>query len=332
VTATAPAWFAPGFDDELTEWIDEALAARGEKRTGPVEEHRRWGIGLVAKVSTDAGQRWAKAVPDLFAVEGPLTAWLADRFPGDVPGVVALDADRAFTLYEHVDGPMQESDESVAAVARVAATLARLHRGAASPGAAGELLALGAADRRLAGLPAGYRDAVDAAEAEGLLDPSRAGRCRTAAERLPDLVEEVVAGPVGEGLVHGDFHHRNVLLAGSDRRPVVIDWTDGCVAHPWFDLPVWRVDLRRAGIDAEVIAVYLEAWSDVVDGAEAARLLEVTHTAGAAWHAWSYRRLLDGLLDEHRSDLGTIGAEWCEVFVNRSAQLPPRAAPPPSSS
>jgi hypothetical protein len=143
VTASAPAWFAPGFDLELTEWIDDALAARGEKRAGPLEEHRRWGIGLVAKVPTDAGQRWAKAVPDQFPVEGPLTAWLAARFPGDVPCVVAFDTDRAF-----------------------------------------------------------------------------------------------------------------------------------------------------------------------------------------AWHAWSYRRLLDGLLDEHRSDLGTIGAEWCEVFVNRSARLPPRAAPP----
>ena len=61
-------------------------------------------------------------------------------------------------------------------------------------------------------------------------------------------------------LVHGDLHPGNV--ARLDGELAYFDWTDACVAHPFFDLHSlqWQKDeaTRAALLDA-----YLGAWEGV---------------------------------------------------------------------
>ena len=97
------------------------------------------------------------------------------------------------------------------------------------------MLDAGCHDRRLATLPADagallQRDAVRSALSSGEL-----GAADAFVAGLPRAIEELAACGVPETLVHGDFHHGNVIVS-DDGSLVIIDWTDGCVAHPFFDL------------------------------------------------------------------------------------------------
>jgi aminoglycoside phosphotransferase (APT) family kinase protein len=61
-------------------------------------------------------------------------------------------------------------------------------------------------------------------------------------------------------LVHGDLHLGNV--AKGPGGPLIFDWTDACVAHPFLDLATIRrgtgeVDVAEAELRARLRAAYL---------------------------------------------------------------------------
>ena len=137
------------------------------------------------------------------------------------------------------------------------------------------LLAAGCHDRRLdrlaaqaPGMAAGHRGHRGAgrhrrrhlAVAEDERPPSRAA--------LPEVLaccEELAGHAVPPSIVHGDLHLGNVARGPAGYR--FFDWTDACVAHPFFDL----LTIRRGTGFAEgegdgelrerLRAAYLPAWA-----------------------------------------------------------------------
>ncbi|QFY08641.1 phosphotransferase [Nonomuraea phyllanthi] len=83
----------------------------------------------------------------------------------------------------------------------------------------------------------------------GILTPTLHARCR-------DLLLDGTRWDQPCVYVHGDFHPRHVLSAGS-RIEGIIDWADCGAASPWLDLA--RVDFREPGLQRAMLDAYFPA-------------------------------------------------------------------------
>jgi hypothetical protein len=98
--ARRPPWYRPGWEDEAFPWIKEQLSELGLTALTPPEKLRHRERSCEYRIRTKGGRVRFKAVPPVFAHEGPVTEALSQLFPGQVPDVLALDAPRGWTLQD----------------------------------------------------------------------------------------------------------------------------------------------------------------------------------------------------------------------------------------
>jgi Ser/Thr protein kinase RdoA (MazF antagonist) len=179
-------------------------------------------------------------------------------------------------------------------------------------GHAGQLLAL--AERqagRAAGVPSIWQSYVHDALA-GRHRPERVALARKAhpdAARLLDEVQALAPRLAGlrlpeEDVVHGDFHHENVLVEG-ERVTGVFDWEQATAGDWRYDV-VWlafwcRVDRHEVDPQAAQLA-----------GRRAAELLTDAEQAAYAGVA-AFRVIM--LVSAHRPDLLGRALRWCEAHL-----------------
>jgi Ser/Thr protein kinase RdoA (MazF antagonist) len=110
-----------------------------------------------------------------------------------------------------------------------------------------ELVALGTPDHRLGVLP------VKAAAIPELADD---------AATIADLSARLAAFGIPETIQHDDLHDGNVFLRNGS--PLVFDWGDACVAHPFLSMSVTLEGLIAWGVDdvegSEELAPYRAAY------------------------------------------------------------------------
>src|SRR5438477_2563449 len=105
---------------------------------------------------------------------------------------------------------------------------------------------------------------------------------------------------VPETLLHGDFHRGNVATSGG--RTMLVDWTDGCVGHPFFDL---ATALPDDGKHREtLLSAYLEGWAELTPIAQLRDAFTIADCLACLHHAVSYQRILDGIEPGERWELG----------------------------
>jgi hypothetical protein len=279
---TDPEWLA-----ETHEWIIESLDRAGLTLMGPIEQPhvRPWATVLRAPGSD--GPVWCKGMVPAVAHEPVAISILARVAPDHVPHLLAADAGRRLMLTADGGTRLRDVDALRRSPRRWMAMLrayARLQRNVEH--AAGELVAAGVPDRRLAVLPDRIGELVAElrpAGVDGLEARVRDACAELAALRIPDTIE------------HSDLHDAQVFVdPGGDR---FFDWGDCSVAHPFLSLTVaLRMFASTVGVpndgravDAAVDA-YLERWSSLAPLAALRRGVALGRALGGAsralaWHA-----------------------------------------------
>jgi len=184
------------------------------------------------------------------------------------------------------------------------------------------LLGAGCHDRRLdrlaaqaeAWLPEVAADGrLPAMDTASWLSGEEAAALAAAVPRIRACCEELAALAVPTSLVHGDLHLANV--AQGPRGPLIFDWTDACVAHPFLDLATIRrgtgeVDVAEAELRARLRAAYLPAWSSYESPERLARAWDLAVPLGALHQAISYRSLVASLQPPIDLHLARSTAWW----------------------
>lgn len=289
-------WARPGWLAEVESWIRARLDERGSSATERPAQVKTWSISCVLRVPTGLGPVYFKAVPPLFAGEPALTEALSRRHPGQIPRVLAQDSERGWLLLDGIHGLDLRRTPTLDVWAPALGAFARLQR--EYVGQAETRLASGVMDRRIAGLP----DQLDQLLAE-LASPDLravygvseedAARVVALRPRLKEEIAALAAAGVPDTLVHGDLHGGNVIV--EEGRPIFFDWTDGALAHPFFDLltllgdppvemgtPEGRERLRDA---------YLEPWADMLPRERLLEGLALSQRVAPLYHALSYRHI-----------------------------------------
>lgn len=331
-------WTSQAWYDDAVGWIDARLAAVGRRRAGAAEQVRvrPWSTLLRAPVAPGRANGtvvWFKACTDGSAYEAGLVQVLARLAPGSVPTPIAVDTDRGWLLLE--DGgpvfrdavPAEQLGDAWLPILR---SYARLQRELSA-----HLPALLATGVPLHG-PAELPDVLRQLLAEHGPPPDVPDRdLRRILTMIDAAAARLAASPVPMSLQHDDFHTGNVF-AGPDGRgvPVIFDWGDAQVGHPFASMLVVARSLSHQHQVAtepderrRLCEVYLEAWADLGSPEELyAQLLDAV-LLGRVSRAASWARALGRATGEELAEWGEGILGWLADLAEVAARTSDPAAP-----
>jgi aminoglycoside/choline kinase family phosphotransferase len=239
------------------------------------------------------GDLYFKAVPPMFGREPLLTKALAEQYPMHLPELVAVDAERGWILMRDFGGTVIQR---VTDFKRWEAAMQRYAEiQIEQVGSVERMMALGCLDRRLDKL-AQQMDAM-LADTSAMLPGDRRGlsgeeitRLRALAPTLKAMCETLAKSPIPYTLVHADFHSNNIAI--NDEQIIYYDWTDGCIAFPFFDLVVFLNDsdlpLDIPDARTRLRDAYLEPWTCYAPMQRLVEIFDLAYSLGALHHAVSY--------------------------------------------
>jgi hypothetical protein len=291
--------------DAVEAWIDDQLGASDLVRAGPCRPVRIWSLSAVLRVPICDGRSvWFKATCEHFRDEPAITRALG-RLVGDtVPRVLAVDECHSWMLL----APLPETDtDDAGRVAAAAAAMARIQVEAIAH--VDELRAAGCPDRGLRATLDAFGHLVrDSVELERLT-PARREAAIAMVPWVKRRLEDFFGCGIAESLVHGDLHLGNV--AGGDR-PVIFDWTDACISHPYLD----GAHLARAadeGRRAAVKRAYTAPWHGRGDYA---RAWELAPFANQVFHAVTFEAIYRAQEDASRWEMAGVVARTLEELAD----------------
>jgi Phosphotransferase enzyme family len=302
-------WDAAGWQEAVGAWIDETLAELHVERVGRVDHFRQRPWAALARVSTAQGDIYFKADAPSEAYEPALTEWLAGRRPDLVPDVLGIDANRGWLLTRNAGKSLLDeiADPPDPAIwSQLLPLCAELQIELAS--SVDELLVLGVPDSRPELLGQVYEDLL-ARRPESESAP-------TAAE-IAQLIEGL-GDTIPASLTHEEFQDHNILLRDGD--PVVIDWAEAVIEHPFCGLVnTFRGLVSRWGLEPvsssllDLRDAYLEPWTSFAPPSRLVELFELAYPLGMLCRALSWDRLLAGLPEHDLSEYEPFVPAWLDM-------------------
>jgi len=307
-----PQWSRPGWLAEASRWMQGQMIAAGYPDPEVPRIHHLWGVSVVLSAASRTGRAFLKCSGDRFRHEARMTQALADRSPGYLPDVLAVEPDRGWLLMRDLDGPLL-GDQPGSMWELGLDALAGLQQ--EWLGRTGELLAAGAELRPLRQLADWVnRTAQDADLMSRFADEEREAWLASVPAMVAACASLDRIGP-GPTLTHGDFHPWNVVVGQDGTR--IFDWTDAAVAHPFLDLVTYIMRTDDLALRRHLLQRYLGLWSRYMSSDDLTAAGRLALVAGALYQAWSYWQLIPTLMPDDVAELRDGDVRWLQRALNR---------------
>ena len=293
-------------------WLREVAVDRRIELTGPIEvvHHRPW--STVYRAPAGGSALFMKVCSVVQLHEPRVIALVAQEYPELVPGLVARHPSKPWVVLRD-GGPRLRATRPGAAQLAVWHGLlpryAELQRSLL--GRDTELLATGLPDRRLDRIAGLFERVLD--DSRWSPDEPRA-RVRALLPAIRRACAELTAIGIGASLDHDDLHDHNVLIGGD--RPVIVDWGDASLTHPFLTLAVTeRFAAQAAGVPTDAPEIralrdaYLEPWAGLAPAPALRRAADIGSalgriTGGLTWYECITR--LPGAHDDEPGEMVAI--------------------------
>jgi hypothetical protein len=299
-TATIPTLRAPwarrGWFAQAQAWLTAQLEQLDYVLVPPLAQVRNWGISCVLRARTFTGALYFKAASTrpLFARESAVVQELAARYPAHMPLPVAMDHHQNWLLLADI-GPDLRSTPDSQMWTEALVTFGRLQRATATQ--VDDLLSLGCRDRRLETIMEPLETLVHDAEVAALLQADEQARLRHLMPRLTTMSRALADYRVPYTLVHGDLHPGNIARCQGTYR--FFDWTDACIAHPFFDILPILLEAQAlpdaASVCAHMLESYLGLWTAYEPLERLHQIWALAQPLAALHQAISYAHIVTGL-------------------------------------
>ena len=316
-------WARPGWFARAAAWMEQQLAARGYVLESSVAQIRSASISCVLRAHTTRGDIYFKAAAalPLFGDEPALTQSLAECFPDVIPTILATEPAQHWMLMADFGLPLSNSRDR-AMWAEALRQFAPIQVACAAH--VDQWLAKGCLDRRLDRLARQIDVLLAEDQALAELEPAEREQLRGFGSQIGRMCEELARYVVPQTLVHGDLHLGNIAL--QDDRYTFFDWTDACIAHPFFDLiTVLNHADEMEGSLAETQAIlcdaYLAGWVGYEPIERLHQACALALPLGALHQVVSYQHILAGVEAAERAAWAGATGYW----LRKSLELLPKA-------
>ena len=298
-----PPWARAGWYEEATTWLTDQLTQHSYVLTEPIELGRTWNISCVLRASTEAGRFFFKAGPawPLFVNEGTVMVELAKHFPKYVPMPLCIHAEKRWMLLPDCGEPKYE-DATQAEREAMLTTFAQMQLELIP--AVEDLLTLGVLDRRLPVLAGQIEPLMLDPSATRNLNEQEISRLIQLIPVLKTRCDEAQRYTIPETLVHGDLHTGNVTFAGE--QPTIFDWTDACIAHPFFDPMLEIIKHDDPDVKACLRDSYLSLWTGIASAERLIVLWKLVEPLFILHHAVSYQYIVAHMEESARHELKSV--------------------------
>lgn len=280
------------------------------ERVGPVEHVRERPWAAIARVPTAEGDLYFKASAPSTAFEPSLTLALAHRHGVLVPDVLQINVERAWMITRDAGTQLREliTDPPDATIWHTLLPLyAELQIDLCD--SADELCSLGTPDRRPEALVDAYDDLLSRWPQADPAPPT--AEIEMLAKRLGDRIPA--------SLAHEEVGDNNIFLR--DERPVVIDWAEAVVAHPFSGLVnTFRGLVDRWGFEpgaSDLLRLrdaYLEPWTRFAALPDLVELFGSAYTLGMVCRALSWDQIVSALTGAARAEYERFVLVWLEIL------------------
>ena len=311
---SGPDWADERFLAAAHGWVSTRLDELGLAVAGEIEQPHVYWWSTAMRVPTSDGVVWFKAARHTQAFEAALMPLLSGLSPRHSAELLAADPARGWLLTrdagvrlrEHASGAelLRCWEELLPQYAELQISLA---------GRVQEMLALGVADFRIAGLAdqaarlGGDREMLCTAPEDSLTEAELEEFATSGVAELRRLCAELTTRGIPETLQHDDLHDGNVFVRGGGY--VFFDWGDACVSHPFHTLVV---TLRALGYKQELAPgapellrlrdAYLEAWTSYAPLPELIETAELARRTGTIQRALAWYHFVDEMPVERRHE------------------------------
>jgi hypothetical protein len=185
-----------------------------------------------------------------------------------------------------------------------------------------QLLAAGCLDRRLDVLAAQIDPLLDDPTVLNEVPEREIATLRGLAPQLKALGAKLACAEVPAALVHGDLHGGNI--AAPQGVPMIFDWSDGCIAHPFIDLLQLNIAWALPDGDdgwARLRDDYLLQWIDYAPLHRLRQIADLAEPLAALHHAVSYQHILRGIEPAARGDHAGVVAYWLGEVVKGMSRV-----------
>lgn len=329
-------WTTTEWREEALAWAQSCLAAAGRAITGEVDDPRVRPWSAVVRIPTDGGVVWFKA-------NGPGTAYeprLVDALRRwNVPHVMAplaLDVDRAWSLFPDAGTSLRTLPASNAEItsrwAEILPEYASLQRalGERVP----ELLALGVPDLRPETMPRHYATLLAGTGwlrlgAQDGLSYDELRRLEQLTPQIERAAEFLASVGIASTLQHDDFHDGNVFVDMTEDGVTYyfLDWGDACVGHPFASLlATLRAVASRLEANGEsdpaalskLRDAYLEPWTDRHSRSELLEAVRCATQLGKIGRAMAWQRALAGATAVERATYAEFVPGWLRDLLHEA--------------
>lgn len=254
-------WAKTGWFDSACQWINQQLSELNYQQLAPVECIKTWGISCILRVGTNNGNLYLKEASTLplFCNEPVVTKELAKIFPEHIPTVLSINSERHWMLLADFGEPIGRNS-SVKVKKDVYPLLAQIQ--IKSVEHIDNLLNVGCLDRRLEKLASQIDALFNDEIVLSQLKDREIKQLHTLVPHLKNLCSQLADYKIPQTLVHGDLHLGNVALYNNNY--LFFDWTDSCIAHPFFDMFQFYFSRNNIPFLSPIKAVkneYLNQWT-----------------------------------------------------------------------
>jgi Phosphotransferase enzyme family len=325
-----PPWARRGWFALAESWIQEQLTRLNYTIVAPIEQVKVWSVSCVLRVPTTHGNVYFKAslngfmqthtpmsssdkqgiLPLLFAHEPMLIQSLSARYPRHAPTLLAMDRERCWMLLaefgtrldDHADKTAQENALEVYSHMQVAATQ---HTDS--------LFAEGFLDRRLHILETQIDPLLNDEDALADLNRREVEQLRAYGPQLKTMCHQVANSTIPQTLVHGDLHTGNIAVQNDNY--IYFDWTDGCVAHPFFDVLTFMEHVDDPVEQRRLRDIYLAQWTDFTSIEYLREVFPLSQMLATIHQAVSYQHMVANMEGTSKQAMRDGATYWLRILL-----------------
>ena len=286
-------WSSPDWFARATKWIEESVQRSGATVIGAPVQVRVWAISCVLRISTSAGLLYFKASPDFWGHEAILARYMADTFPQYMVDVTDIEPHQHWMLTKEWAGSPPQSREEWYKVLQVLRAIQEHCKDRLK-----EIVSLGCADRRLEKLPMLLQPVLDELKQPEMrklygVNEEESEELARRLRSLPQLCHKLQQHSIPDSLVHGDLWGSNIIIQDtfSGKSPVIFDWTDAAISHPFFDIYCAVTSEKDEAIRNSARQAHIDVWSEVLPNRAVTEALECSERVAPYYYLLAYRNV-----------------------------------------